>query len=141
MGAFREFTHSWLFIILAGSLLAWLLHVFVVWPLRRWQNAPRVTACPLCGQKPPKLLFSNRCSQCGCEYDQWGKIAEHAKTPAQRNDLNHARVAALEDEIAVRQGAAEWKNLGQDRFRAQRKPSPNPRSEQYQPGSSQDLMP
>jgi hypothetical protein len=147
MNSFRGFIYSWYFIVPAGTLLGLFLRGFLLrlWIATRTERIARqtettVTACPLCHEKPPKLLFVNRCSRCGCQYDQRGNVLDLAKTTAQLQELNRQRFAALEDEIHVRRGLAEWNEAERAHFAAE-ETKPNPDTDHCQPGSSKELKP
>lgn len=105
-------------VLLSMSMLV-LLCVFLLvrWLFLRHLTKPlSVSVCPRCEAVPPRVDFFNRCSRCGCEYDKVGNILGMS-APALLDALDLAR------------------------FDANRKPSPNSRSEHYQPGASQELTP
>lgn len=133
MNSFQGFIYSWYFIVPAGTLLGLFLRGFLVrlWVARRTETA--ATACPRCHEKPLKLRFFNRCSRCGCEYDQWGNVIELA-------EFNSKRFAALEDEIHVRRGLEDWNEAERAHF-APEETRPNPDKDHYQPGASEELRP
>jgi hypothetical protein len=82
--------------------------------LREWlETRYRQQYCPECGRPSPDIGRATRCSQCGCEYDQFGNpVAEGA---AQR----------------------DWRRLDLDKFGRQTRVPDDPRYQEkdgYQEG-------